>query len=232
MKNNYVIATVKSWNIDKYEDAVSGLKGNWSLITDKDELTIQRLRELSPRFIFFPHWSWVVPKAIFEEFECVCFHMTDVPYGRGGSPLQNLIVRGHTDTKLTALRMVEELDSGPVYFKEKMSLIGSAGDIFDRCAKMTYKMIEKIITEEPKPSEQNGEVYTFKRRVPEDSELPTEEDLSRVFDFIRMLDAETYPRAFLNHGELRLEFDNASVASDGSIKASVTISKPNDVCHE
>ncbi len=27
------------------------------------------------------------------KFECVCFHMTDVPYGRGGSPLQNLIIR-------------------------------------------------------------------------------------------------------------------------------------------
>jgi len=37
--------------------------------------------------------------------------MTDVPYGRGGSPLQNLIVRGHTETKLTALRCVRDLDA-------------------------------------------------------------------------------------------------------------------------
>ncbi len=34
-----------------------------------------------------------MPREIFENWACVVFHMTDLPYGRGGSPLQNLIVR-------------------------------------------------------------------------------------------------------------------------------------------
>lgn len=32
------------------------------------------------------------------------FHMTNFPYGRGGSPLQNLMKRGHHTTTITALR--------------------------------------------------------------------------------------------------------------------------------
>ena len=40
--------------------------------------------------------------------------MTDLPYGRGGSPLQNLIVRGHKETKISAIKVVKELDAGPV----------------------------------------------------------------------------------------------------------------------
>ena len=75
------------------------------------------VRSLKPRYVFFPHWSWKVPDDILGATECVCFHMTDVPFGRGGSPLQNLIVRGHTETRVSALRMVSEPDAGPVYMK-------------------------------------------------------------------------------------------------------------------
>ncbi len=50
----------------------------------------------------------IPPKPGIRGFEKV--HMTDVPYGRGGSPLQNLIARGHTSTKLTAMRMTAEVD--------------------------------------------------------------------------------------------------------------------------
>lgn len=67
----------------------------------------------------------MVPEAVLIAAECVCFHMTDVPYGRGGSPLQNLIVRKHKKTKLTALKMTEEIDAGPVYCKRELSLDGS-----------------------------------------------------------------------------------------------------------
>jgi methionyl-tRNA formyltransferase len=57
--------------------------------------------------------------------------MTDIPYGRGGSPLQNLIARRRKKkTKLSALRMVEELDAGPVYTKTNISLMGRAEEIY------------------------------------------------------------------------------------------------------
>lgn len=77
---------------------------------------------MSPRYIFFPHWSFVVPADLFEAHECVCFHMTDVPYGRGGSPLQSHILDGQTETNLTALRMVEEVDAVPVYTRRARSI--------------------------------------------------------------------------------------------------------------
>ena len=61
--------------------------------------------------------------------------MTDLPYGRGGSPLQNLIIRGHKKTKISALRMVNELDAGPIYFKRSLSLNGNAQKIYSSCSK-------------------------------------------------------------------------------------------------
>jgi methionyl-tRNA formyltransferase len=63
-------------------------------VTDPGDLAVEMLAALDPRYVFFPHWSHRIDSAIFERFECVIFHMTDLPFGRGGSPLQNLIARG------------------------------------------------------------------------------------------------------------------------------------------
>ena len=118
----YVCAGIKPWNRQVFDDTISGYPGNWHFIALTKELDPEILANLKPRYIFFLHWSWIVPDEIIDKHECVCFHMTDVPFGRGGSPLQHLIIRGHQETKLTALRMVEELDAGPVYSKESLSL--------------------------------------------------------------------------------------------------------------
>lgn len=92
--------------------------------------------------------------------------MTDVPYGRGGSPLQNLILAGHTETQLTALKMVEEMDAGPVYAKRPLSLEGKAQEIYENTGKLSFELIEWIIANNPEPIAQEGAISTFKRRKP------------------------------------------------------------------
>ena len=60
----------------------------------KKELNIANLEKIKPKLLFFVHWSSLIPEEIFNKYVCIIFHMTDLPFGRGGSPLQNLIVRG------------------------------------------------------------------------------------------------------------------------------------------
>ncbi len=211
---NFVVATIKPWNIDAFHRQTLGLPGQWHLIESVGELNIKRLHDINPRYIFFPHWSWRVPEEILNCFECVCFHLTDVPYGRGGSPLQNLIVRGHHETKVSALRMVTEIDAGPVYMKRPLSLEGSAEEIFERLADVVFNMIGAIIASEPNPIPQMGEPLDFVRRTPEESELPLTGKMSAMYDHIRMLDARTYPPAFLEWGDFRLEFFDARIRED------------------
>ena len=116
--------------------------------------------------------------------------MTDVPYGRGGSPLQNLIIRGHSHTKLTALRMTDDFDAGPIYLKENLSLEGNAEEIYIRATYLAARMIKHIIRKRSKPTPQTGKVIIFQRRRPEQSEIPQLPTLEALYDFIRMLDAE------------------------------------------
>ena len=222
--HSFVVCTVKPWNIAAYARRTPALPGNWHLVQTPEDLTPAMLEKIAPRYIFFPHWSWRVPAGIVERFECICFHMADVPYGRGGSPLQNLIIRGHKTTKMTALRMVEELDAGPVYLKRPLSLEGRAEQIFERAAELVYDMIGDITAREIVPVPQQGEPVVFERRTPEQSVLPQDGAESAIFDFIRMLDAPTYPKAFIDWGQWRIEFDRARVDGD-TVEARAVIRK-------
>ena len=221
----YIVLGSKSWNREIFETELRPLPGNWIFIATPDELTLEKLHTLKPRYLFFLHWSWIVPPEIVNGFECVCFHMTDVPYGRGGSPLQNLILRGHRETKLTALRMVEALDAGPVYLKQPLSLEGTAADILARASALSVAMIKTILADQPAPQPQSGDITLFKRRKPADSAIPPVDSSEKLYDFIRMLDGEGYPPAYIDHAGFRYEFTRASL-HNGRVVATVNIT-PN-----
>lgn len=218
---SYVVCGSKSWNRDLFDAELSKLSGEWHFVASKESLTPAFLQSIQPRYIFFLHWSWIVPKEIVQAFECVNFHMTDLPYGRGGSPLQNLILAGHAETKLTAHRMVKELDAGPVYLKEPLSLAGNAEEILRRANALSGVMIQRIVQEKPAAKPQAGKVTLFERRKPEQSRIPDSLNAKQLYDFIRMLDAEGYPPAFIETHGLRLTFKNARLEGD-SLTADIT----------
>ena len=220
--DNYIVIGTKPWNYQVFKEVLEKQQGKWLYINSSDTLVIDNIKLISPRYIFFLHWSFKVPDEIVSNYECVCFHMTDVPYGRGGSPLQNLIIRGHQDTKLTALRMTQKFDAGAVYCKEDLSLIGNAEEIYIRATYLSAQMIKDIIQKEPDPIEQSGEITIFKRRKPTESEIPELDNLPKLYDFIRMLDAEGYPHAYIEHQGFKYSF-RRSALYDGRIIADVII---------
>ena len=221
--HQYIIATIKDWNINEYRKSKFYKKKNWHLLTNPKKLTFKYINSINPKYIFFPHWSKKVDSKIINNYDCVCFHETDLPYGRGGSPIQNLIIRNYKKTIITALKMTDEIDAGPIYLKKQLKLNGSAQQIYERASKTVYKMINIIVNKKIMPVVQKGKVVKFKRRKPEQSVLSKKtKSLSELYNHIRMLDAKTYPTAFIKHGNLRIEFKKAKI-NKKSINASVNI---------
>lgn len=222
---HYIVAGSRPWNRVIYAERLQSLPGRWNFAASMQELSVLLQKPQKPRYVFFLHWSMRVPDDWLDAYECVCFHMTDVPYGRGGSPLQNLIVHGHRETKLSALRMAHEMDAGPVYAKKPLSLEGNAEEIFLRAGRLSAEIIEEMIRTEPEPVPQTGSPVLFKRRRPDQSAIPDDlPDLGALHDFIRMLDAEGYPHAFIEHGGFRLEFNRAALY-DGRLVADVKVTR-------
>ena len=208
----YVIATIKSWNIENSRKLTEAFpEDTFYVITEKEELTLDRLDEINPRYVFFPHWSWIIPQEIFDSYECVVFHMTDLPFGRGGSPLQNLLVRGIYETKLSAIKVEKGVDTGPVYLKKELDIsTGNADEILSKISSIIFEqMIPEFINGCLVSHEQTGEVVTFKRRTPDQSRIPDGLTQRQLYDYIRMLDGEGYPTAYKDMGEVRVYFRNA-----------------------
>ena len=217
-----IIVSEKPWHSHIAKHMTDSCGGRWFHISNKSEFTAGALAALKPTNVFIPHWSHIIDKEIYENYNCIIFHMTDLPYGRGGSPLQNLIARGHAHTKISAIRCGKGIDTGDVYLKRPLRLSGTAREIFDRSSTIIEGMIYAIVMENLTPTPQEGNPTMFRRRKKEQSNIVQLEDLGALYDLIRMLDCEGYPPAFLNTSALRIEFKDATLLSN-ELHASVVI---------
>lgn len=58
----YIVATIRPWNINAYKEIIVNYPGNWHLLTKPEELTKELIQRLNPRYVFFPHGSYIVPE--------------------------------------------------------------------------------------------------------------------------------------------------------------------------
>ena len=179
------------------------------LLSSPKKLTINYLRKKNPEIIFFPDWSWIIPNEIISNYKCICFHESNLPKFRGGSPIQNQIIRGITKTKTTAFIMNEKIDAGDIILQKNLSLEGSIQEIFSRMSENDYSLILKIINGKYKRRKQSGKPTTYSRRKPKESELKNlNHSTNYLYNFIRMLE-DPYPNAFIRIGKQKLIFKKA-----------------------
>mgnify|MGYP003347168232 CR=1 FL=1 len=200
----YVICAYRKFALDLYSQLARKYK--FVLISDKQKLTYKNIKKINPKIIFFPDWSWIVPTEIVTNYKCVCFHESNLPKFRGGSPIQNQILRGIKKTKTTAFIMTDKLDAGDILLQQDLSLSGSISDIFSRMQKNDYEMIIKIIAGKYEVKKQKSVTTIYKRRIPEESELKhLDYNYKYLYNFIRML-ADPYPNAFVRIGKRKIIF--------------------------
>ena len=210
---NYVFCANRKWSLELFEEIKKKHK-NFHLIKKPKQLTYERIKKINPRFIFFPDWSWKVPERIFQNYDCICFHESDLPRFRGGSPIQNQIIRGIEKSKTTAFFMNEKIDGGPIITKKELSLKGSLTDIFQRMKKNDFDIIEKILSDNFKTNRQKGKSTMYKRRKPSESKLDSLNHSKKyLYNFIRMLE-EPYPNAFLNIEKHKIVFKKAKLVKN------------------
>jgi methionyl-tRNA formyltransferase len=220
---SYILLSEKKWHDDLFDFLEKKSGAIWFRIDCSEKFFLEEIKRINPSQIFIPHWSEKIPEEIHKTFECILFHMTNLPYGRGGSPLQNLIVLKQKETMISAIKVTDGIDTGPVFLKYPLCLDGTALEIFQRSSTIIGKMIEEIIEKNPIPTAQEGTVTVFKRRKAEDGNISKLTSLTEIYDYIRMLDCEGYPNAFLELGKIRIEFEKATIHENKSITANVRI---------
>ena len=99
---------------------------------------LDRLEAAAPDAIAVVAFGRILPPAVLElpRLGCVNVHASLLPRYRGASPIQAAIAAGDAETGVVTMRVVEELDAGPLYLSKAVA-IGpreTAGELSERLA--------------------------------------------------------------------------------------------------
>lgn len=205
----YLIITKKIWDKRNFSDL------NRYRFKILKVINYKKITEINPKIIFFIHWSKKISNNFLKKNLCIQFHSSDLPKFRGGSPIQNQILKRVYKTKISAFKMSNIIDAGDICLKKNFYLKGDAQNIYKNMEKKCVQMIKTISKKKRlKFYKQKGKPSLYKRRKAKQSNLILNKfkNFSSLFDFIRMLDAEGYPKAFINIDKFKIKLSKANLS--------------------
>lgn len=152
---------------------------------------------------FVLSWESLVRSDFRGKFDhSIVVHASELPEGRGWSPLTWQVLEGRTELPLTLFEAVDAVDAGPVYIRSSIQtsglelidqlrdLLGS--EIVRMCLEFTVLVEEDRVLGEP----QEGRPTFYRRRTPSDSQLNPDMTIRDQFNLLRVVDNDRYPAFF------------------------------------
>ena len=165
-------------------------------------------KELQPGdFCFYLGYEEIVPADILAQYRNnLVVHESDLPKGKGWSPLTWQILEGKKRIPITLFEASEKVDSGVIYLQDWIEFDGS--ELIDELrkaqAKISIGLCKQFIKDYPQIFEnarkQAGEESFYPRRFEMDSALDPSQSLEGQFNLLRVVDNQNYPAFFYLNG--------------------------------
>jgi methionyl-tRNA formyltransferase len=167
--------------------------------TEKSDLT-------GGEFLILISVTEVFPPALIARYDhALVVHGSDLPNGRGWSPIVWQLISGQQDFTLSLIEATNPVDSGRIWNKINFQILQNAlfDEIQNAIAENTINLISDLIDnhDSVSPQEQFGEITNYRRRTPADSELDPSKSIEENFDLMRVSDPVRYPAFFELRGK-------------------------------
>jgi methionyl-tRNA formyltransferase len=191
----------RMWALNIYDALANSTDHVYLIFRTKAQYCEDVVRDFKPDLILFYGWSWHVPDGLLKDYVCLMLHPSPLPKYRGGSPLQNQIIAGEKNSKVSIFIMNNEIDAGDLVGQDEISLEGELEEILKQIEDVGFKLTLKILADGLFPEAQDhGSATYFKRRDKKDSEITlselSESSAEYLLNKIRML-ADPYPNAYI-----------------------------------
>jgi methionyl-tRNA formyltransferase len=164
-------------------------------------------------------YGLIVPDDVLAERLWLNVHPSLLPRWRGAAPVERALMAGDEETGVTIIRLVKELDAGPIAAQESfpVSPDDDAGGVYARAAAVAAGLLHDVLAE-PDPSfrEQEGEPSYAAKITAEDRRLDLERPPRELVNRVRALSPHIGARAEL-HGR-GVTVWKAGVGDDGSFE--------------
>ena len=179
------------------------------LVEDWEELghTVHWTHELADAgtgdFGFCLGFGRLLPETVRARFHhTLVVHESDLPRGKGWSPLTWQILDGADRIPVTLIEAADKVDSGTIYAQRWVEFEGHelVDELRAAQAEATRVLCREFVDDYPASAErgreQRGEESFYPRRGPEDSRLDPERPLAEQFELLRVVDNGCYPAFF------------------------------------
>jgi methionyl-tRNA formyltransferase len=196
MKISVVVDNPRSWFVPFAEKLGNQLRdfGDVSLLRSADD--IHEGNDIA----FLLSCEKKVGAGVLRRSSCnVVVHASELPRGKGMSPLTWQVLEGRKTIPLSLFEAVEEVDAGPVYLRGEIPLCGNEllGEMRALLGAKIVEMCVVFFGQWPailnKGIPQTGDPTIYRRRLPEDSRLDPHKSIAEQFNLLRISDNERYP---------------------------------------
>ena len=147
----------------------------------------------------------IAPKEMLAGYRCnVVVHESDLPRGRGWSPVAWQVLEGRDEIPVCLFEAVERVDAGRVFLRDVIALNGAEllPEIRDKQGLATVRLCLRFLELWPdlEGEEQTGAATFYRKRTRDDDRLPVDRPLEEIFDRLRVVDNERYPAWFALRG--------------------------------
>jgi methionyl-tRNA formyltransferase len=173
---------------------------------------VRQIAALEPELSVVVAYGQILKREVLEvpPLGSINVHASLLPELRGAAPINWAIIRGHERTGVTIMRMVEQMDAGPILFQvsEPIGPDETASDLAARLSEVgAAALVEALVLLEAgelTPVEQDHSAATYAPRITRaDARLDWTLDAVEVARWMRGLDES--PGAWTTFGDLELK---------------------------
>jgi len=156
---------------------------------------------------FYLSFEKIVKKKIRKKFKNnLVVHASDLPKGKGWSPLSWQILEGNKKIVVSLIEAADKVDSGKIYMQlsKKFSGYELLDQMHSSLTDITFQLCNYFVKNYPqslkKGKAQKGEEAYYLRRHPKDSKLDLNKSIKQQFNLLRIADNDRYPAFFEING--------------------------------
>ena len=164
-------------------------------------------------------YGLIVPEPVLAERLWLNVHPSLLPRWRGAAPVERALMAGDSETGVTVIKLVKELDAGPVAAQASFAVApdDDAGTVFRRAADIAAPLLDTVLSDpEPAFREQEGESTYAAKITAEDRRLDLDRPAQELVDHVRALSPHIGARGELHGRDVTIW--RARVAEDGSFE--------------
>jgi methionyl-tRNA formyltransferase len=160
------------------------------------------LGELGVDVVVAVAYGALIPNELLDRALWLNVHPSLLPRWRGAAPVERAIMAGDTETGVTIIRLVEELDAGPIGAVEAFPIgpEDDAGAVYERTARVAPALVDAAL-EAREFAPQSGEATYAEKIGPSDRDLDWSRPPGELHNRIRALSPHIGARGEL-HGRL------------------------------